>query len=113
MHELPVTEHIIKAVSDECRRADAGRVRKIKLVCGDNSGYVPESVMMYFDIISEGTPCEGAEIEFERVRAKLRCSGCGELFERKPMSFACPVCGAEGRPTDTGREFYIDSIEVE
>ena len=43
----------------------------------------------------------------------VRCPACGALFERKPMSFACPECGTDGHPTDIGKEFYIDSIEIE
>ena len=29
------------------------------------------------------------------------------------MTFDCPECGGEGGPTDIGKEFYIDSIEIE
>ena len=68
---------------------------------------------MYFDVIGKDTVCEGAEIEIIRVKPKLKCPNCGEYFERKPMSFACPVCGTDGEPSEIGKEFYIDSIEVE
>lgn len=113
MHELPITENIVKIASEQCRSADAQRVLRICLVVGDYSGYVGSSIRMYFDMIAEGTPCEGAELEITRVKPMLRCSGCGRLFERELLSFSCPDCGGEGFPTDIGREFYIDSIEVE
>ena len=113
MHEFPITEHIVKMASEECEKAGAMRVRSIRLVCGDYCGYVPESIHMYFDIIGKDTPCDGAEIEIVRVKPKLKCPNCGEYFERKPMSFACPVCGTDGMPSEIGKEFYIDSIEVE
>jgi hydrogenase nickel incorporation protein HypA/HybF len=29
------------------------------------------------------------------------------------MTFACPECGTDGGPTETGKEFYIKEIEVE
>jgi hydrogenase nickel incorporation protein HypA/HybF len=35
------------------------------------------------------------------------------MFHRQPGSFACPQCGSDGEPTDVGKEFYIDSIEIE
>lgn len=113
MHEYPITEQIIKIAEKHCTEAGAERVRKIKLVIGDYSGYVGDSVQMYFDLIGEGTLCEGAEVEITHVRPKLRCTGCGRLFERELMSFACPECGKDGEPTDIGKEFYIESIEVE
>ena len=36
-----------------------------------------------------------------------------ELFEKKLLSFDCPKCGCQGGPTDIGKEFYIESIEIE
>ena len=113
MHEYPITEHIIKMAEKRCREEHAHAVRRIDLVCGDYSGFVPESIHMYFDIIAEGTLCDGAEIEIRRVKPKLRCPACGTMFTRRPMSFACPECGTDGEPTEIGKEFYIESIEVE
>ncbi|MGI6737558.1 MAG: hydrogenase maturation nickel metallochaperone HypA [Anaerovoracaceae bacterium] len=113
MHEYPITEQIVKMAEEHCREAGASAVRKVNLVCGDYSGFVPESIHMYFDLIAEGTLCDGAEIEIRRVRPKMRCPSCGKLFVRRPLSFACPDCGVDGEPTDIGKEFYIDSIEVE
>ena len=113
VHEFPITEHIVKMACSKCEEAGGSRVRRINLVLGDYCGYVPESIHMYFDIISEDTLCDGAEITIKRIKPKLRCPNCGELFERAPLSFACPKCGTDGEPTDIGKEFYIDTIEVE
>jgi hydrogenase nickel incorporation protein HypA/HybF len=85
---------------------------RVRIVVGERSGYIGESIQMYFDIISKGTLCEGATLDIEAVRPKLRCPACARLFERQPLRFDCPACGTGGHPTDIGREFYIDSIEV-
>ena len=113
MHEYPITEHIVKMAEKHCREAGADKVLAVNLVVGDYSGFVPESIHMYFDIISEGTLCEGADINIKRIKPRIKCPRCGELFERKPMSFACPRCGTDGEPTEIGKEFYIDTIECE
>ena len=113
MREYPITEQIVKIAEKHCREAEAEKVTKVKLVIGDYSGYVGDSVHMYFDLIAEGTLCEGAEVDIVHVKPKLNCPSCGCLFEKKLMSFACPQCGTDGEPTDIGKEFYIDSIEVE
>ncbi len=113
MHEYPITQQIIKIAEKHAKEAGASRVLKVKLVVGDYSGFIGESIQMYFDVISEGTLCENAVIEIQRVKPKLKCDGCGELFDRVMFSFACPVCGGEGGPTDIGKEFYIETIEVE
>ena len=113
MHELPVTQNIIKIAEEHCRENGGAKVLKIKLVIGDYSGYVGESIQLYFDTITEGTLCEGAVCEVENVKPKLKCNKCGRLFVKKPLTFDCPYCDGEGEHTDIGREFYIDSIEIE
>ena len=112
MHELPVVEQIIKIAEEHGRKARAHKIERIRIVVGERSGYISESIQMYFDIISKGSLCEGATLEIETVRPKLRCPACGRLFERRPLRFDCPACGTDGAPTDIGREFYIDTIEV-
>lgn len=113
MHELPITQHIIELADKHCRDNGGNRVLKVNLVIGDYSGYVGESVQMYFDVISQGTLCEGAKCEIEHVEPKSRCLKCGKLFKRELLSFQCPYCGGDSEPTDIGKEFYIDSIEIE
>lgn len=112
MHEYPVTVRIVEIANEEAVKA-GGKVTAINLVVGDDSGFIGESIQMYFDIIAEGTPCEGAKLSIERVRPKLKCASCGKFFERKPFSFTCPFCGGKGGPTKIGKEFYVKSVELE
>ena len=114
MHEYPLTLNIIEIASGYAARENA-RVRKINLVIGEASGILGDSIRLYFGEIACGTICEGAEIDIERVKPLLRCNICGRMFQRKPFTFACaePGCPGDGIPTETGREFYIKSVEVE
>ena len=113
MHEYPITEHMVNMAATQCKKVGGQKVHKIILVVGEYSGFVPESIHMYFDLIAEGTVCEGAALEIKRIRPQLKCPQCEELFVRTPGTFACPKCGTDGAPTDIGKEFYIESIEVE
>jgi hydrogenase nickel incorporation protein HypA/HybF len=111
VHELPITQRIISIASGAARARGAGQITQIQLVVGDVSGYMADSIRLYFDLISAGSLCEGAILSFESVKSMLRCENCGRLFERKPFDFTCP-CGGQGRPTEIGREFYVKAIEV-
>lgn len=113
MHEYPITLEIIRLAENAARGKNASKVGKIVLVIGDLSGYVGDSVQLYFDEISRGTLCDGAMLEIRRVRSQVQCADCGLLFERKPFSYECPSCGGEAHPTKIGTEFYIEYIEVE
>ncbi|MDD7381045.1 MAG: hydrogenase maturation nickel metallochaperone HypA, partial [Succiniclasticum sp.] len=112
MHEYPVTVRIVE-IAEETAEKRKAKVRRIDLVVGKDSGFIGESIQMYFDIVAEGTRCEGAKLFIEGVEPRLRCTQCGELFARRLYSFACPSCGGEGEPTAIGKEFYIKSMELE
>ncbi|GHU49089.1 hydrogenase maturation nickel metallochaperone HypA [Clostridia bacterium] len=112
MHELPVTENIVKIAVKHGEKFRASKVESISLVVGEQSGFIGESISMYFDVISKGTICEGAEIQIKAIKPQLRCTVCGAFFYRKPLSFQCTECGGDGAPTDIGKEFYIESITV-
>lgn len=112
MHEYPVTLEIVR-IADKTAREKGGLVKAIHLVVGEDSGFIGESIQMYFDVISEGTLCEGARLTIRDIKPKMRCDRCGALFERKRFSFICPRCGGDGSPTEIGKEFYIESVDVE
>lgn len=113
MHEYPITQQIIKIAENRALENKATKVKKIELVVGDYSGFIGDSIQMYFDVISKDTLCEGAQISIRRVKPKLKCESCGCLFEKIPFSFECPKCKGTGGPTEIGKEFYIESIEIE
>ena len=113
MHEYPATQQIIQIAPNQAKENDARSVTRITLVVGEYSGFISDSIQMYFDIISEGTLCEGAVLEVENIKAKWRCPACDINFIRQPLSFACPECGQDGEPTSIGKEFYVKSIEIE
>ena len=89
MHEYPITQQIIKICEKHCLEAEAQKVVNVRLVVGDSSGFIGDSIKMYFDIIAEGTVCDGSDIEIVHVKPKLKCPACGEMFDRRPLSFEC------------------------
>jgi hydrogenase nickel incorporation protein HypA/HybF len=113
MHELPVTEQIVAIVLDHARKAKAERVLKINLVVGELSSFVGESIQFYFDILSKGSEAENASISISRIPARARCQACKEEFNPAGMNWVCPACGGPIEEILGGREFYIESIEVE
>lgn len=115
MHEYKITLDIIHTAEEYAVKNGAAAVTEINLVVGDYSGCVADSIVLYFDLIAQGTICEKTALNIERVAPKLQCNVCGSYFERKPFEFACPSdgCTGEGEPTEIGREFYIKSICVD
>jgi len=111
MHELPVAQNILKIA---LRHADnAQRITRINLVIGDLSSIVGESVKFYWDLICKETLAEGSELQFDRIKTRFYCNDCGHEFEPINREFKCPECGSFQAKVIAGKEFRVESIEVE
>jgi len=113
MHELPVTQGMLSIALEHAARAGAKKITAINLTIGEMSGIVDDSIQFYFDIVSQDTLAQGALLNFERVPARFRCKACDESFSLDGGQWACPNCGEWSVEIIAGREFYVDSIEVE
>lgn len=113
MHEYSVTKGLIRTAVEEAKKAGAEKINEITLVIGDLSTIMDDSVQMYFDILSEGTIAHKARLVFKRIPAEFQCRECGEKYIKPKKGFDCPKCGGMGTPTGVGKEFYIESMEIE
>jgi hydrogenase nickel incorporation protein HypA/HybF len=113
MHELAVTESMLKIAVHHAAQANAVRVTALQLVIGQFSSIVDDSVQFYWDMISAGTICEGAQLHFERRPARLKCLDCDQTYTLNGELTDCPNCHSARIKVVAGEEFYLDSIEVE
>ena len=113
MHELTVTQSLLEIALRHAEQADAQRITRLNMVIGELASIVDDSVQFYWDIVSQGTIAERAELHFERVPGTLRCLGCGHAFPLNGRDYACPACGEKQVIAAGGDEFRLESIEVE
>ncbi len=114
MHELPVTQGILSVVLETAKKHKAQRINSIDLVIGDLSSIVDDSVQFYFDILSKDTLAEGAKLNFRREAAVVTCLECEHRFTAtSPLSPFCPRCNSLHLQVSGGKDFYIDSIEID
>jgi hydrogenase nickel incorporation protein HypA/HybF len=113
MHELGVTQNILQIALEYAQKGGAKKIRSINLVIGGLSGVIDESVQFYFDFVTKETMAEGAKLVFKRVPVRFRCRSCGKEFDFHGENWACPDCLSPGPEVLTGREFFMESIEVE
>lgn len=113
MHELSVTESLLKISIQHAEKANAKRVTDLNIVIGDLASMVDESIQFYWDLIASGTIAEQATLHFRRVPAELQCNTCSETYHPTERELICPKCGGVGAKIITGEEFFLESIDVE
>jgi hydrogenase nickel incorporation protein HypA/HybF len=113
MHELSVTESLLKTASDYAIKNNAEKVICLNLQIGDLSGIIDDSVQFYWDIISEDTICSKAKLNIEKVPAKFICEACKTEFLMGQDLQPCPQCKSMDIKVIAGDEFLLKSIEIE
>jgi len=113
VHELSITGQLLDITLEHAEKAMASRVLKINLVIGDLTGFSEESIKFYFDILSEGTKANKALLYVTRVPVLVRCGQCRTEFTPGDRTWRCPLCEGAFDEIVKGREFYVESIEVE
>lgn len=113
MHEMSVTQSILDIAIKHAQQAGALRIRQINLIIGEMSGIVDDSVQFYFDFLSKDTMAEGAKLAFDRRPAVYRCHECETTYGPQGLDWTCPACGALAFEVLSGREFRVESIEVD
>ena len=113
MHELGIMTGVLDAVQTSARQAGADRVLKVSLSVGEMTEAIEDSLRFAFEVLTEGTISEGAELEINMVTPRSLCLDCGAEYEHDRFHMVCPECGSYDTQLLAGRELQIDSIEVD
>ncbi len=108
MHELSITQRIVDMVADH---AGDSKVLTVHVSVGRLSGVVPDAMRFCFDLLTEGTPLEGATLAIDEPAGLARCAGCGTDFTLSDLVLLCP-CGSTAVELLAGRELRVTSLEV-
>ncbi|MBN1201461.1 MAG: hydrogenase maturation nickel metallochaperone HypA [Anaerolineae bacterium] len=113
MHELGVTQQLLKIALQYANEAEAVRINQLTIVIGELSSIVDDSVQFYWDIVSKGSIAQGSTLCFKRLSASLHCDACGHEFPLNRLEYICPECGSDRVSVASGDEFFLESIDVD
>ncbi len=111
MHEMSIMQGLFSLINQQVEAHQLSKITKVKVVAGVASGAVPQSLEMCFEIMSQDTPCEGAELEIEQAPLLAECSDCGHQYQVENMILSCPLCGGKVKDFISGKQIYLDYIE--
>jgi hydrogenase nickel incorporation protein HypA/HybF len=113
MHELSIVETMVNMVLEKAKEQQAKKVLRVYLVIGELSGVLNDAVDLYFALLTKETIAAGAEIFFQRPPTLVRCRNCGTEYSPENLKIICPKCREQKIEIISGRELYIDNIEIE
>jgi hydrogenase nickel incorporation protein HypA/HybF len=110
MHELSIAESVV-AIAE--RHAGGRRVLAVDLRVGHLRQVVPSALGFAFELITQGTTLEGAELRMEEVPTGGVCEACGAEGPLPDFPLSCGLCGSTHVRVTRGEELLVDSLELE
>jgi hydrogenase nickel incorporation protein HypA/HybF len=110
LHELSIAESVVRIAGHQ---ANGRRVSKVHMKVGHLRQVVPSALAFSFELVAEGTPVEGAELEMEEVPAAGTCGGCGAESELSGFPLRCQLCGDLNLEIVRGEELLVEYLELE
>ena len=113
MHELAVTQGLLKICLDEGKKHNVKSIKEINIKVGELTDLVPSCISYYFNIVAKGTIAENTKINIDKIPVSIRCNKCSYEGEIGRNNYVCPKCKGNKYEITKGREFYLDTMEVE
>jgi len=113
MHEFSIAESLLSIVREEIARHSLKNVISVKIKVGRFTAIQPEALSFCFELITKNTSLKGVALDIEVLTIKVYCEECREHFELEEPFMICPKCHSWNVRIESGRELYIDEIEVE
>ena len=112
MHELGLTDAMLKMVDKIKAKENISCVRTITVEIGDLSGVVPSFLENCWSAVTFGTDYEETVLKIMTVPGTLRCEDCGKVFVANLDDLSCTECSSRKLTPITGRDMTIQEIEA-
>ncbi len=114
MHELSIATRLVEMACEHAEQSGASVITKLVLQIGELSAVHNSALQFSFEIVSEGTLAEGAELEINAVPVSVYCADCEEIVQLASIQrFRCPQCDAPSGDIRYGNELDISHIECD
>jgi hydrogenase nickel incorporation protein HypA/HybF len=114
MHELAITGEITGIIAAEARSHNAAKVLSATLHLGALTGFSPEVIGYYYDLIKKEDPLIADSILSVILDpATLTCKECGAVTQVNDFALQCPACGCLTTSLEGGDSLLVTTIDVE
>jgi len=109
VHELAIAQSVVRIAE---AHAEGRPVVGVNLKVGHLRQVMPSALRFSFQLASQGTALDGAELRIEEVPAAARCRSCSLQTVLEAFPFECAECGGSDLELVAGEELLVESIDV-
>jgi|SRR5690348_16660316 len=110
MHEMSIASAVLEIALDQAR----GRpIVGVGVAVGHLRQVVPSALRFSFELVSHGTPADGATLEIEEVPAVGVCRRCGAESRLHEFPLHCSACGGLDVEVIRGEELSVEWLDLE
>ena len=115
MHELSLCKAIIDSINSEIKKlkTQPKQINVVRIVAGELHYIVKDNMELIFNELSKNTIMENSKLEILFKPLMYRCLKCGNEGEIIKSNFYCIKCNSSDIDIISGKELYLESIEVE
>lgn len=114
MHEMALTEGVVRIIEDQAATHGFTRVKTVWLEIGELSQVDPEAMAFCFSAVTaHSAVAVGAALEIIRVPGTAYCLDCARPVTLPRRGEACPLCGGWALRVTGGGDMRIKELEVE
>lgn len=112
MHEMALTNGVIRILEEQAEAQGFSRVTRVWLEVGALSHAEPQAMAFCFDAATRGTLADGATLEILRPPGQAWCMDCCETVEIPARTEPCPRCGGYKLQVTGGEDLRVKELEV-
>jgi hydrogenase nickel incorporation protein HypA/HybF len=121
MHELSISDEIVRNVLETAKKYDGKKVLSIQLEIGELALLNVEQVTFWIHELFKGSVAEGAKVKVRTIKARVKCESCGykggiNLDRQDPFQqffpHSCPKCNSFQIKVEKGRECTLRRIQA-
>ena len=81
MHEVNIMQNTLDIAIAQARQSKAAKIDCLTLNIGELSGVIPEALEFAFEVLSQGTITENAQLEINSIPVVCHCQKCDRNFQ--------------------------------
>jgi hydrogenase nickel incorporation protein HypA/HybF len=110
MHELSIADAVAHVAS---KHANGRRVMRVEVKVGYLRQVVPTALEFAWQLVTDGTTLEGAELAIEEIPPRGRCRTCNAHTTMESFPLQCRGCGGLDIELLAGEELLVDALELD